>query len=219
MTFRGFPADALAFYAGLEADNSKTYWSAHKAIYEQSVKAPMLALSESVAQEFQPLRLFRPHRDVRFSTDKSPYKTHAGLVGEREGGALYYVQLSAKGMMAGSGYYAMAKDQLARFRDAVDDERSGAALATMVAALRKGGCVIGAVDELKTAPRGYAKDHPRIEILKRKGLFVGREWPVASWLHSPKALAKLESAWREAAPVNDWLDAHVGPSELAPDEF
>jgi uncharacterized protein (TIGR02453 family) len=218
VTFRGFPAEAFELYSGLEADNSKAYWAAHKDVYERAVKQPMLALAEAVPEEMRPMRMFRPYRDVRFAADKTPYKTHAGMVGEREGGAAFYVQLSAKGLFAGSGYYHMANDQLARFREAVDDDGTGVHLVALLAERTKAGCVVGAVDELKTAPRGYAKDHPRIALLRRKGLFVGREWAPAAWTHTAKVLTRLEALWRESAPVNDWLDAHVGPSELPPDD-
>jgi uncharacterized protein (TIGR02453 family) len=219
VTFRGFPVEAFELYAGLEADNTKAYWSAHKEVYERAVKEPMLALADAAPEEMRPMRMFRPYRDVRFAADKSPYKTHAGMVGEREGGAAFYVQVSATGIFVGSGYYQMAPDQLFRFRAAVDDDRSGGHLAALVAERQRAGCVVGAVDELKSAPRGFAKDHPRVELLRRKGLFVGREWTVAPWMHTAKALGKLVGVWQEAAPVNEWLDEHVGASELPPDDL
>ena len=126
MTFRGWPADAIDFYRGLEADNSKTYWQANKARYDEAVKAPFEALMVELEGEFGPMRLFRPYRDVRFAKDKSPYKTAAAAFGEQEGGSGLYVQLSASGLMVGSGYYHMAPDQLVRFRAALDDARAGA---------------------------------------------------------------------------------------------
>ena len=116
MTFRGWTQDAIDFYAGLEADNSKTYWHAHKTIYDECVKAPFLALSDEVEREFGPLRVFRPNRDIRFAKDKSPYKTAAAAVTESQGGAAYYVQISSEGMFAGSGYYHLASDQIERYR-------------------------------------------------------------------------------------------------------
>ncbi|HEX4162146.1 MAG TPA: DUF2461 family protein, partial [Acidimicrobiales bacterium] len=75
MTFKGWPETALAFYEGLEADNSKTYWLDHKEVYERDVKAPMDALLAELTAEFGEPKLFRPYRDTRFSRDKSPYKT------------------------------------------------------------------------------------------------------------------------------------------------
>ncbi len=217
VTFRGFPADAISFFEGLVADNSREYWTANKDIYERAVKGPMAALIEEVDERYRPMRMFRPNRDVRFSADKSPYKTNIAAMGERAGGAIYYVHLSADGLYAGSGYYHMANDQLDRYRRAVADERTGKEIAALVAAAEKKGSETMAHDELKTAPRGYAKDHPRIALLRKKGLGTGRGWPVAAWLGTAKAKARIEEVWRTGDGVNDWLDAHVGPTEEPPD--
>ncbi len=217
-SFRGWPAAALEFYVGLEADNSKAYWTAHKHVYDECVKAPFLALSEVVEREFGPLHLFRPHRDTRFSKDKSPYKTAAAAVTESEGGASYYVQLSALGLYAGSGYYMLAPDQLARYRAAVADDRSGPQLARAVGAVRKKRYHVDARESLTRVPRGYDADHPRAELLKRKGMHIGREFGAPKWLHSARAAERIMTAWRDAAPVNRWLDKHVGPSTMAPPE-
>jgi uncharacterized protein (TIGR02453 family) len=218
MAFRGFPAEAITFYEGLEADNSKGYWTANKDLYERAVKEPMEALCAELGDEFGPLRLFRPYRDVRFSKDKAPYKTAAAAAGESEGGAVYYVQLSSAGLFVGSGCYHMAPDQLARFRAAVDDERTGAEVERITAELEQAKFDMAAHDELKGAPRGYAKDHPRVELLRRKGLMASRQFPVSSWMHTKKAAAKLRETWAGVQPLCSWLDTHVGPSTLPPDE-
>ena len=79
MRFGGFPAAAFDFYTGLRADNSRSYWAAHRDVYEDSVRAPLAALLDDLAGEFGgQVSLFRPFRDVRFARDKSPYKTHQG---------------------------------------------------------------------------------------------------------------------------------------------
>ncbi len=218
MTFRGWPESALDFYRGLEADNSKAYWQANKATYEEAVKAPFEALMAELEPEFGAFRLFRPYRDVRFSKDKAPYKTAAAISGEGEVGTGFYLQLSANGLFVGSGYYHMATDQLARFREAVDDERSGSAIEAVCAALVKAGYEIGAMEQLKTAPKGYPKDHPRIALLRYKGLVASRSFPVAGWLHTAKAMDRIVRAWRDQARLTAWLDAAVGPSELPPDD-
>jgi hypothetical protein len=85
--------------------------------------------------------------------------------------------------------------------------------------LQGAGYTIGSMEELKTAPRGYAKDHPRIALLRRKGLVAMREWPVARWLHTKAAATKVRAAWLEARPLDQWLDRNVGPSTLPPPEF
>ena len=218
MTFRGWPADAFEFYRGLEADNSKAYWQANKARYEAAVRAPFEAFMAEVDDTHGPFHLFRPYRDVRFSRDKSPYKTAAGAFSEREGGGGWYLQISATGLMAASGYYHMASDQLARFRAALDDDRSGEEIVAVCAGLEKARHELGAMDALKTAPRGYAKDHPRIAFLRRKGLVAGRSFPLAGWMHTAKAKDRVLEVWSQEGPMNDWLDTHVGPSELPPDD-
>jgi uncharacterized protein (TIGR02453 family) len=165
-----------------------------------------------------PFHVFRPHRDVRFSKDKRPYKEAIGAVSESEGGASFYVQLSASGMVAGSGYYHMAADQLDRFRRAVDDDATGSILVSICESVERAGLRLGAIDELKTAPRGYSKDHPRIGFLRRKGLVATKEWPEAKWMRTGAVVTRVRDAWNAGREMNEWLDAHVGPSTLAPDE-
>ena len=218
MGFTGFSPDAVAFYEGLQADNSQPYWQANKAVYESAVKAPFLALLDELA-EYGPFQVFRPYKDVRFSKDKTPYKENIGGYGESEGGAGFYVAFSAAGMYVGSGYYAMASDQLERFRAAVDAEATGAELARLVADVEKKGLKPGAMSELKTAPRGFPKDHPRIELLRRKGLMAGRDLPLAKWMFTKAAVGKVRDAWETASAMNAWLDLHVGPSTLPPEEW
>jgi uncharacterized protein (TIGR02453 family) len=216
MTFRGWPADAFDFYRGLEVDNSKAYWQANKQRYEASVKEPFEALLSELDADYGPFRMFRPYRDTRFSKDKSPYKTAAAASTEGERGTGLYVQISANGLVVGSGYYHMASDQLARFREAVDDDTTGEAIAAICAGLEKAGHNVAAFEELKTAPRGYPKDHPRVDLLRRKGLVAMRTFPEAGWLHTAKAKDRVVETWRQEQPMHDWLDAHVGPSELPP---
>jgi uncharacterized protein (TIGR02453 family) len=218
MTFKGWPVDAIEFYAKLEADNSKTFWQGNKQTYEDAVKAPFLELSSVVTKEFGPMRLFRPNRDTRFSKDKSPYKTAAAAVTESEGGAAYYVQISSEGLYVGSGYYHLANDQLERYRAAVADNRTGAKFAAAVAALRKQKYDVHSRDALKRVPRGFDAEHPRAELLKMKGIHVGREFGAPRWLHTAGALDRIVTAWRDAGPVNSWLNRNVGPSSEAPPE-
>jgi uncharacterized protein (TIGR02453 family) len=213
MAFSGWPAEAVAFYQGLQADNTKAYWSAHKHVYDRSVHAPMAALLDELAGEFGVGRIARPYRDVRFRTDKSPYKT--AIYATLKGGG--YVKLSADGLTAGLGAYAMTPDQLDRYRRAVADERSGADLARTVDQLTAVGIQVGGWS-LKRAPRGCPPDHPRIELLRRKGLIAWKDWPVAPWLHTAVAKHRVVEFLRQAAPLQAWLDTHVGPPETPPTE-
>jgi len=208
VTFRGWPEEALAFYRGLESDNSKTYWTANKPVYEANVLAPMTALLDELAPEFGLGKIFRPNRDIRFSADKSPYKTAIGALLKRGG----YVQLSAKGLAVGSGYHHLESDQLAKFRDAVAHEVSGPELVAVLKTLKAKHIGIYAGEELKTAPRGFPKDHPRVDLLRRKDLAAWRQWDPAPWLASVAAKTRVVEFLRNSKPLNDWLLVHVGPT-------
>jgi uncharacterized protein (TIGR02453 family) len=214
-SFRGWPAEALAFYRGLEVDNSKAYWTAHKASYDDDVRRPMTELCAELEGDYGSFHVFRPNRDVRFSRDKSPYKTAIGAVTEGTGGEAYYVQISAEGLFAASGYYHLAVDQLARYRVAVDDTRSGRALERALADVSRQGYQISG-QSLKTSPRGFARDHPRVELLRHKGVTVGRSYPPARWLSTSACLTHITDVWSAAATVNRWLNRHVGPSTAPP---
>lgn len=215
-TFRGWPAAAFDFYRQLEAENTRDWWLAHKATYDADVRAPFDALSELVADEFGPLHVFRPNRDTRFSKDKTPYKTQCYATAEGEAGEGYYVGISARGLTVGAGFWMMAPDQLECYRRAVDDEVTGGALVDAVAELETAKLGIEG-HALKTAPRGYPRDHPRIELLRRKSIAGIRTWDSAAWIGTKGAATRITDTWRAAAPLNDWLVANVGPSTAPPD--
>jgi uncharacterized protein (TIGR02453 family) len=209
MVFRGWPAEALEFYEGLEAENSKTYWQRNKDVYEKLVRAPMEELLAELAPEWGKGRIFRPYRDIRFSSDKSPYKTHMGaMVGDG------YVQLTAEGLGAGSGMWEMAPDQLERYRKAVSEDRPGKALVGIVAKARAAGLEVTGHEVLKTAPKGYPKDHPRIELLRYKGLITWKEWPAGAWLGTKRAKDRVVEFLQASKSLNGWLRTRVGPSLL-----
>jgi uncharacterized protein (TIGR02453 family) len=205
MAFSGWSEQALEFYEGLEADNSKTYWTKHKAVYEEHVLAPMRALTEELAAEFGEPKIFRPYRDVRFSADKTPYKTHVGAMLGRTG----YLQLSADGLAAGNGFYQLDPGQLARYRTAVADDTTGAELAALVAKLESAGIEVQGTGTLKSAPRGYPADHPRIALLRHKGLYAWQQWPVAPWLETAQAKDQILSFLRTGGGLSSWLTTHV----------
>jgi uncharacterized protein (TIGR02453 family) len=211
MSFAGWPGEAVEFFEDLEEDNTKSFWQANIETYEISVKRPTEELLAELEPEFGAGRLFRPYRDVRFSKDKSPYKTNiAAAIGP-----FGYVTLSAEGLGAGAGMYVMAPDQLERYRKAVDAEKTGTALELVVEAVKKKGYTCTPSAPLKTAPKGYPKDHPRIALLNGKGIIVWKLWPVAGWLSTKKAKERVVDVLRSSAPLNEWLADHVGESELA----
>ena len=204
MAFKGWPVEAVEFYEGLQADNTKAYWSEHKAVYERCVKAPMEELLAELAGEFGAGRVFRPYRDVRFSKDKTPYKVNCAA--QLPGG---YIAFSADGLFVGSGLYMPEPAQLRRFRAAVDDATSGAELEAIVGALRKGDYDVTAHEVLKTPPKGYPKDHPRLELLKHKGILMSKSWPVGAWLGTRKAKDRVVACLEAARPLRGWLERYV----------
>lgn len=217
MTFDGFPDEGLVFYEGLEADNSKTYWTRAKAVYDTQVRAPLQALVDELADEFGPAKVFRPYRDVRFSHDKTPYKTHQGAVVTREGNAAgaWYVQISADGLRVSGGSWRLESDQVARYRRAVADPVQGPRLAAEVDRLRSAGWTIEG-DRLTRVPTGYSADDERIDLLKHKALHATRTWEPQEWLHTRRALDEVRTAWRDLKPLNAWLADNVGATAKEP---
>jgi uncharacterized protein (TIGR02453 family) len=205
MAFSGWPEQALEFYEGLEADNSKSYWTNNKAIYEDKVLRPMTELAEQLAPEFGEPKIFRPYRDIRFSADKTLYKTHIGAaIGPRN-----YVQFSADGLAAGAGMWHMDPGQLTRYRAAVAADSTGAEIEAIIAELEKSGIEIHGHGTLKSAPRGYPPGHPRIGLLRHKGLTSWQHWEPGPWLHTPSAADRVLSFFRTSAALCDWLTANV----------
>jgi uncharacterized protein (TIGR02453 family) len=210
MAFEGWPAEALEFYEGLAADNSKSYWLTHKHVYDECVLAPMRELLTELEPEHGESHIFRPYRDVRFSKDKSPYKTQIAAA-FRDG----YVRLSADGLGAGRGMHEMAPDQIDKYRRAVAADVTGKALERIVATLLEQDVGVQGYESLKKVPRGYPADHPRAELLRQKGLYAWKQWPVEPWLGTPAARAKVGSFFADVEPLSDWLGQHVGPSAVA----
>jgi uncharacterized protein (TIGR02453 family) len=210
-TFTGFPPEGPAFYADLEEHNTKEWWTEHKDAYERSVRAPMIALLDGLSAEFGEGKAFRPYRDVRFSRDKSPYKTSQGGFAQVAEGTGYYLHLDAEGLTVGAGCHTSMPDQVARYRAAVDAPATGPELEAIVDALRDAGYAIGG-ERLKTVPRDYAKDHPRAELLTHKSLTAGRAFGAPDWLSTPEALDRVRASWTELRPLVEWLAVHMGAS-------
>jgi uncharacterized protein (TIGR02453 family) len=214
VTFSGFGRGSLDFFRDLAADNSRDFWHANRARYEREVRAPLEALLQDLAAEFGEAKVFRPNRDTRFSTDKSPYKTNAAALVADGDGASLYVSLSVDGLHVGGGAYHLARDQLARFRAAVADGGSGTELERIASQLRAAKAEVTGRTQLKTAPRGFSADHPRIDLLRQDGLVGIWAHPPRAWLHTTRAADRVAEGWRQVAPLNAWLRAHVGPSTL-----
>jgi uncharacterized protein (TIGR02453 family) len=176
------------------------------------MEALLTELSEKFGGE---VKMFRQNRDIRFSADKSPYKTntYGVLHGAELAAQGLYASISANGLVAGSGYHMMARDQLDRYRESVADDKHGPALVKLVAKAEKAGLDMWG-ESLASAPRGYPKDHPRIELLRRKSLSLGATLKAGRGISRADGLQFVTKTWRAAVPVTGWLDQQVGASTL-----
>jgi len=214
--FEGFTPEVRTWFQGLAADNSREYFAAHRDFFERSIRGQMEALLTELADTFGgQVKMFRQNRDVRFSPDKSPYKTHTyGIVhGSGTAGQGLYGSISADGLVAGGGYHVMARDQLERYREQVAGAEHGPELEKLLNRAVKAGLDVWG-ESVATAPRGYPKDHKRIELLRRKSLFLGATLSVSGGISRRDGLRFVERTWRAAEPVTGWLDDHVGVSSL-----
>ncbi|HVN13471.1 MAG TPA: DUF2461 domain-containing protein [Kineosporiaceae bacterium] len=212
--FQGFGERALDFYEGLAADNSRTYWTANEGVYREHVAEPLRALAAELAAEFGEPKIFRPHRDLRFSADKRPYQEHASMSVGRDGGGLY-LALSVDGLLIAGGYYQPDRDQLDRFRHLQDDPDVTADLDARLEALARHGYRLGQEGMLKTAPRGWSREHPRIDMLRRTSLAVWARHDPDEWLHGRACLDVVRDGWRVVDTWNVWLRARVGSPRSA----
>lgn len=210
--FEGFPVAALDFYDDLEVDNTKSFWEEHRGTYESAVRAPMEALVAALVDEFAPdgqsAKIFRPYRDVRFSKDKTPYKTHQGAFVAVAPATGYYVQVGAPGVRTGVGFYHAEPSRLASFRQGIVHRTFGAELERIVADMTARGWEVGG-DALKTSPRGFDADHPRIGLLRHRSLTLGRDHGFAPYVHTSELLEKVRDDWRDGRTFVDWVLTHV----------
>jgi uncharacterized protein (TIGR02453 family) len=216
-SFKGFQKDGVAFFRGLAMAQNRDWFQAHRAEFEAlwlepmktflaEVKAPLAKVFKRPVGE---VKVFRINRDVRFSKDKSPYKTHlAGMVPFAGGKAMespaaLYLHLGMEDLVA-FGFYLLEPPQLKRLRAAVLDEKKGKELARRVAAAEKAGLELDSMEKLKRAPPGVDPNHPRIELLRQKGLgLLGREIP-ARVRYGAGFLEWTLAQARAAAPVIAW---------------
>lgn len=202
--FTGIPFAALDFYEDLGYDNSRPFFREHKHVYDASVRAPMEALAAELAEEFGTAKVYRPYRDLRFTKDKTPYKTHQGAAVLTAPGTGYSVTIDAAGLRAAGGSYALSREQLAHLRRTIADETRGGELESIVERLAADGYAIGG-KRLKTHPRDWPADHPRIALLRHTSLIAGVEFGCPAWVETPTAADRVREAWRAMAPLVEWL--------------
>ena len=234
--FRGFTPAAIRFLSSLERNNTREWFQAHRDAYERDVREPLAAFVEEMDVRFAALApeivgdpkrsLFRIHRDVRFSSDKSPYKTNAACwfyhgdagrgVGSTtpHGGAGFYFHLEPGGSMIGGGIWMPPRPTLARIREQLDEDHRALARLLADAALKRR---LGGLDEsamLTRMPRGYAVDHPAAALLRHQSFTVGRALSDAE-LFSPRLADVLARDYARLVPFVRWFNNALGLRTLA----
>jgi uncharacterized protein (TIGR02453 family) len=225
-----FGPDAFAFLRGLARHNTRTWFEANRPRYEAGLRAPMAALIEeldvrlaAIAPEIigEPRRsLFRIHRDVRFSADKSPYKTNVGCwfyhqdagrgVGQdAEGGAGYYVHLEPGGCFVAAGIWMPSAGGLSRIRTALAEDPAGFSRVVRAPAFRRRYGRLSEEAMLVRLPRGYAPGHPAEAWLRYKSFTVSRALPAVT-VTSPRLAGVLARDFRALRPLVRWLNRALG---------
>ncbi|MEA2155874.1 MAG: hypothetical protein QOE11_2014 [Solirubrobacteraceae bacterium] len=208
-----WPPAALAFLRDLEADNDRDWFRANRGRYDADLLAPGKALAQSLGHLGEP-HFFRPYNDTRFH-QRPPIKEQLGIaIGYGAAGG-YYVELSLDGLLVAAGLHRPSSDQLERYRAAIDDARTGRAFERAAATAEEAGLTL-AEPALKRAPRGYAPDHPRCDLLRLRQLTVSRRHALEPWLHEPLCAEVVRAELEAAAPLVAWLARHVGPAAARP---
>lgn len=220
--FSGFPKEALGFLAGLERNNEKEWFDEQREVYERALMEPAKALVAALApklKQFAPTihaeprvngSIMRMNRDVRFSKDKSPYKTHLDLIfwhgAEGRGWETpgFFFRLRPKSLLLGAGMHSLEGPLLERYRKAVADPKRGADLVKLASALRADGYDVGG-EHYKRPPAGYEAEGDRARFLLHAGLYAGLEEPPPRAIHSAAFVAHCAGRFRRMKPLFDWL--------------
>ena len=223
--FSGFERDALQFFHELSLEMNRDWFDANKERYRQLWVAPMTALLEEVAagvaKPYAPIelgapKLFRIHRDVRFSKDKTPYKTHAAgmlpLHAKKpvEGGCSALVlHIGIDEEYVGAGTYFFDAAQLVRWRKLVAADKTGTEILKLVTRLRKAGYEVGGHDDYKKVPKGFDPEHPRGDLLRMRGLTAGFPAIPRGMVHKPQLATWLVQHTKAVAPLVTWIYERV----------
>lgn len=208
MPFGGFGSDWLDFFDRLGDNNTREWFKSHKDEYETQIAGPLRGLAELLEPEFGPVKIYRPYRDVRFSADKRPIQEQASLSAGDERGYGYYLQLSAEGLMVAGGLYQPARARLETFRTLLDSEATAAEVWRQLATAAGDGLALFEDGMLKSAPRGFRRDHPQIDLLRYTRLALTRHYGPARWMAQASCFDRVRDDWLRIKVWIDWLADH-----------
>jgi len=223
MAFKGFGPGAAKFFAELASNNERIWFEDNRDRYEREVIEPAFAFTEELGTRLEALypglrwslarngsgSIMRIHRDLRFSRDKSPYKTNLGIIfwigeGKKIELPIFYFHLEPVKSFFYAGQHSFPREDLGRFRSAVDDPRRGAALGRIMDALEAEGLPLFEEPELKKVPRGFEEEHPRALYLRLANIGVGRNFGKREIARADLP-ARCAAIAATARPLMDWL--------------
>jgi len=220
--FNGFSEETVKFLRGLKANNSKPWFAAHRKIYEQHLLTPAMTFVAEMGQKLEQISpnivavpkidqsIFRIYRDVRFSSDKSPYKTHFAMLfweGERKKieNPSFYMHFDSEVVFIGAGIYGFPRDMIRPYREAVVHPLHGKTLRDAIDRVRKNPENILGWKYYKKIPVGFEADHPNADLLLYNGLGFQWETPLPDEFYSNKFVDFVYRKFEEMAPIHHWL--------------
>lgn len=220
--FAGFPPGGFDFFLELQGRQSREWFKANKARYEELWVQPLAVLLSELAQRLADVfpdmpaagqHIFRIQRDTRFSADKSPYKTHVAahmpihpIAAERWYTPSLYLHFGLDDSVLAVGAWEVGKELLPVLRQRFADDGWGGRLQAIMSRLEQDGFQLSAHEQLKRVPAPYPQDHPRAELLKRKGLSVSLQDIPEELMPSRELLEWMSERLHKAAPVALWLE-------------
>ncbi|MCS6327147.1 MAG: DUF2461 domain-containing protein [Nitrospira sp.] len=216
--FLGFPRETFSFLSDLSLNNRKTWFDTNKDrfrhVVEQPVQDFVAVMCARLIHTFKGIKhlegkVFRIHRDIRFSKDKRPYKTHIGIrfsedASKNCAAPFFYVQLEAEKLLFATGQKEFEGVALDRYRTAVIDSHSGPALSRLMQQLHNTGIALKG-EQLQNIPRGYPADHVRADLLRFKGLYAESSLPVTEQVYSPRIVQLCLDQFSRGKPLYEWL--------------
>jgi len=210
-SFTGFGKDLIKYYLQLEENNNREWFHSHRAMYDENVAFPLKKLAEDLSVDYAPVKIFRPYRNVRFWPDLPPLNEHASLTANAEANSAFYLRIDADGMLLGAGNWQPSKSQLAEFRVIASTHSGAQAIRSILKNLHARSFEVSTDTALKSAPRGYAKDDPNIDLLRLKSLSLSAHFPPGPWLYSRDCLNKVQFGWHILTPWIQWLRSNLPP--------
>ena len=226
MPFEGFPREGLSFLDQLARHNARDWFEAHRVVWDEQIVPGMLSWCGELCEALRDVMprlvfvpriggsLYRLNRDIRFSRDKSPYKTHVAALlwegGDKHDAPGVYLHVSPTEVIFGGGIWIFEQEgRLDRYRKRLQDEASADRLEAALSHARSAGLKIEAAEQLQRPPRPFTPEHPRAALSRYKGLTVGKQSSPGAWLHSREALRRSEAVARAYAPLHTWLRDEV----------